>query len=356
MKSLSLDGTNCPVTMHCKLQNLNNKEVLVYWRLNDSKVTLANCTFNGAKEATGICYGNLLVEDEFFDITFEDTSKVTFLGIDNITFLGKSYGNYALLLNPEVLGEFYNLEYLVLHSNNIPPQCTIDLESLTKIKTIALNVGISYNVIPPHSLEVENILSPNSYVFFDFTNCGKIIRLEASPKENMDIANLTCQENLTTFKGMNPCGFIGDISWFGKCKKLVTLALCGIVNETEPTRLVPDMYGDVALLPKTITKFVIGNQPNIIFSNIKGNAKIFDHIDVWNSKRYYMKKDILTNVLEVISLSDISSTSKICLYGDVPVTGDALYERYNAAMTNISSRTTNLSVSSEFKSVENYNI
>lgn len=356
MKSLSLDGTSCPITMHCKLQDLNNKKVLVYWRLNESKATLANCTFNGAKEATGICYGNLLVDNEYFDITFEDVSKVTYLGIDNITLLGKAYENYAMLLNPEVLSEFYNLESLVLHSNNIPSQCTLNLESLTKVKSIALNIGIAYNVIPPHSLEIENILASNSYVFFDFANCGKIVRLEASPKENMDIATLTCQHTLTIFKAHNPNGFVGDISWFGKCSNLATLALCGIANETEPTRLVPDMYGDVRVLPKTITKFVIGNQPNIKFDRVDGNTKLLNHIDVWNSKRYYMEKDVLTNVVKAISLSDITSSSKICLYGDVPTDGDTQYNVYNAAISSIESRTNNLSISSDFSLIENYNI
>ena len=357
-KSLSLDGTKSPLVMRCKLKNKDNKNIKVNWVFNGSSITLDGCTFNSNSIVSDRMVGILNVEGEYFNITIENPLSFTELGNENISIFGRMWQNdfIATLLNPEILREFINLKKLTVLGDNAITGTTIDLSKLDKLDKIHLNVGTSFYCIPPNVEHATLIWGPHARVFYDISNAYLLKDFRASPKENTDISTLTCQDTLEILKMPISQGLTGDISIFSNYTRMKTLALCSITNDSIPEHFVPDMYGDITKLPKSVTKFAIGNQPNISFENVDGTKKLFDKIDVWNSKNYYMSKEILVKVVKSLSLSDIGPKSKICLYGKVPVDSDTEYVEYTSAIDSINSRTSNISISDVYSEVENYNI
>lgn len=357
-KSLSLDGTKSPLVMHCKLNKKDNKNIEMNWIFNGSSITLDGCTFNSKSIVRDNMVGTLKVEGEYFDITIENPLAFTELGNEWVTIFGRMWQDdfIATLLNPEILREFINLKKLTVFVSNVIAGTTIDLSKLDKLDKIHFNLGISSYCIPPNVEHATLIWGPNAYVFYDISNASLLKDFKASPKENTDISTLVCRDTLEILKMSISQGLTGDISNFSNYSRLKTLALCSLINENIPTHFVPDMYGDITKLPKSITKFAIGNQPNISFGNVDGTQKLFDKIDVWNSKNYYMSKEILLKVVKALSLSEIGSESKICLYGEVPADADTEHAEYILAINSIKSRTSNVSISDVYSEVENYNI
>lgn len=357
-KSLSLDGTKSSLVMRCKLKNKDNKNIEVNWVFNGSSITLDGCTFNSKSIVRDKMVGTLKVDGEYFDITIENPLAFTELGNEHITIFGRmwQHDSIAVLLNHEILREFVNVKKLSVWGDNVVKGNTIDLSKLDKLASITYNLDENFYTIPPSLNGAALVYSPNACVLYDMSNAPLLKEVHASPKENTDIATLTCQETLELLKMNFAQGLTGDIGNFSNYSRLKTLALCAITNDSIPTHIVPDMYGDITKLPKSITKFVIGNQPNISFENVDGTKKLFDKIDVWNSKNYYMSKEILLKVVKALSLSEIGSESKICLYGKVPANADAEYAEYTSAIDSIKSRTSNVSISDVYSEVENYNI
>lgn len=344
--------------MRCKLKNKDNKNIEVNWVFNGSSITLNGCTFNSKSIVSDRMVGTLKVDGEYFDITIENPLAFTELGNELITIFGRmwQHDSIAVLLNQEILREFVNIKKLSVFDDNVLKVDTIDLSKLGKLANITYNVYGKFYIIPPSLNGVSIVYSPNAFVFYDMSNAPLLKEVHASPKENTDIATLTCQDTLELLKMPIPQGLIGDIGNFSNYSRLKTLALCSIQNDSIPNYHVPDMYGDISKLPKSITKFAIGNQPNISFENVDGTQKLFDKIDVWNSKNYYMSKEILLKVVKALSLSEIGSESKICLYGKVPADSDTEYAEYTSAIDSIKSRTNNVSISDVYSEVENYNI
>lgn len=357
-KSLSLDGTKSSLVMHCKLNNKDNKSIEMNWVFNGSSITLNGCTFNSKSIVRDNMVGTLNVDGEYFDITIENPLAFSELGNESVAILGRIWDDdyKAVILNPEILCEFVNVKKISVWGGNALKGATIDLSKLDKLTSIRYNLDGNFYTIPPSLNGVSEVYSPNAYAFYDMSNSPLLKEVHASPKENTDIATLTCQETLELLKMQISQGLTGDIGNFSNYSRLKTLALCSITNDSIPNHTVPDMYGDISKLPKSITKFAIGNQPNISFENVDGTKKLFDKIDVWNSKNYYMSKEILLKVVKAISLSEIESQSKICLYGKVPENSDTEYAEYTSAINSIRSRTSNVSISDVYSEVENYNI
>lgn len=357
-KSLSLDGTKCSLVMHCKLNKKDNKNIEVNWIFNGSSITLDGCTFNSKTIVNDSMIGTLKVDGEYFDITIENPLAFSELGNESVTILGRLWDNdyEAVILNPEILREFVNVNKISVWGGNALKGTTIDLSKLDKLVRITYNLDLNFYTIPPSLNGASVVFSPNAYVFYDFSNAPLLKEVHASPKENTDIAALACQDTLELLKMQISNGLTGDIGNFSNYTRLKTLALCSLTNDSIPRHGAPDMYGDITKLPKSITKFAIGNQPNISFENVDGTHKLFDRIDVWNSKNYYMSKEILLNVVKALSLSEIGSESKLCLYGKVPIDSDTEYAEYTSAINSIKSRTDNVSISDVYSEVENYNI
>lgn len=357
-KSLSLDGTKSSLVMHCKLNKKDNKNIGVNWIFNGSSITLDGCTFNSKTIVNDSMIGTLKVEGEYFDITIENPLAFSELGNESVAILGRIWDDdyEAVILNPEILREFVNVNKISVWGGNALKGTTIDLSKLDKLVRFTYNLDLNFYTIPPSLNGVSVVFSPNAYVFYDFSNAPLLKEVHASPKENTDIAALTCQDTLELLKMQISQGLTGDIGNFSNYTRLKTLALCSLTNDSIPNYGAPDMYGDITKLPKSITKFAIGNQPSISFENVDGTNKLFDKIDVWNSKNYYMSKEILLKVVKALSLSEIGSESKICLYGKVPTDSDTEYAEYTSAINSIKSRTDNVSISDVYSEVENYNI
>lgn len=357
-KSLSLDGTKSPLVMHCKLNKKDNKNIEMNWIFNGSSITLDGCTFNSKSIVRDNMVGTLKVDGEYFDITIENPLAFTELGNENVTIFGRMWQSdfMAVILNPEILREFVNVNKLSVWGDNALKGAAIDISKLDKLTYIIYNLDGNFYTIPPSLSGVSVVYSPNAYVFYDMSNAPLLKEVHASPKENTDIAALTCKDTLELLKMQISQGLTGDIGNFSNYTRLKTLALCSLTNDSIPKHGAPDMFGDITKLPKSITRFAIGNQPNISFENVDGIKKLFDKIDVWNSKNYYMSKEILLKVVKALSLSEIGSESKLCLYGKVPTDSDTEYAEYTSAINSIKARTDNVSISDVYSEVENYNI